>query len=97
MPPEPTCQAHPDLGADAASAARAWSRRCQDQFLAGYREALPDLPDHPEVLDALVLDKALYEVVYEARNRPTLVGDPAHRGPGVARGRVSGRHTLGVR
>ena len=63
-------QAHPDLGADAVSAARAWSRRCQDQFLAGYREALPDLPDHPEVLDALVLDKALYEVVYEARNRP---------------------------
>lgn len=53
----------------------AWSAGAQRAFLDAYRahagEALDD-----DVLRALVLDKALYEVVYEVRNRPDWVGIP---------------------
>lgn len=43
---------------------KAWSQECADAFLAAY-----GAQDNP-LLRALVLDKALYEVVYEANNRP---------------------------
>lgn len=42
----------------------AWSQECAGAFLAAY-----GAQDSP-LLRALVLDKALYEVVYEANNRP---------------------------
>ena len=66
-------QAHPDADADAAWA---WARRCSEQFLAGYRAHSSGEATYPELLDALVLDKALYELVYEARNRPSWVPIP---------------------
>ncbi|AZA14076.1 phosphotransferase [Corynebacterium choanae] len=47
-----------------------FARRCQEQFLAGYGVASSPL------LEALVLDKALYEVAYEANNRPDWVDIP---------------------
>ncbi len=58
---------HPDADPDRA---RAWARRQQAQFLAGYRAAQAADSEYPELLYALLLDKALYEVLYEARNRP---------------------------
>lgn len=51
--------------------ARAWCARAQTAFLDGYGEIAPDPREHDALLTAFVLDKALYEVTYEARNRPS--------------------------
>jgi len=54
-----------------------WSREAADAFLAGYsRSAGIDLRAGHPLLDAFVLDKAVYEAVYEARNRPDWLGIP---------------------
>ena len=50
-----------------------WAAACQQAFLWGYGH--PD-PDADDVLRAYVADKAIYEVVYEARNRPDWVEIP---------------------
>ncbi|MDO5698360.1 MAG: 1,4-alpha-glucan branching enzyme, partial [Dermatophilus congolensis] len=57
-----------------AEAARAWADAATDAFLAGYRDENAQGGhgtgvDDP-LLSAFVLDKALYEVSYETRNRP---------------------------
>ncbi|WP_291053148.1 phosphotransferase [Herbiconiux sp.] len=61
-----------------ASAAAAWAHEARDAFIDGYsaRSGLP-LREQRELLDAFELDKALYEVGYEARNRPDWVAIPA--------------------
>lgn len=65
--------AHDDDPVDAA----AWAAEARSAFLGGYERGIGvDLRDHRAVLDAFELDKAVYEVVYEARNRPTWVGIP---------------------
>ena len=51
--------------------ARAWCARAQEAFLAGYADIADDPREHRALLTAFVLDKALYEVSYEARNRPS--------------------------
>lgn len=53
-----------------------WVQEAQSAFLDGYRAGGGDALSHPEVLTALTLDKALYEVVYEARNRPSWLPIP---------------------
>lgn len=54
-----------------------WARACREAFLDGYSErAQNDLTRHRLLLDAFELDKALYEAVYEARNRPTWLPIP---------------------
>ena len=58
-------------GGRSVAAAEAWREEAVLAFLDGYAEAAPDPRDLPELLTAFVLDKALYEVVYEARHRPT--------------------------
>jgi predicted trehalose synthase len=58
-------------------ATRAWARDARDSFVSGYAATTGgDLdPRHP-LLAALELDKAVYEAIYEARNRPTWVAIP---------------------
>ncbi|WP_432573252.1 maltokinase N-terminal cap-like domain-containing protein [Kineococcus sp. SYSU DK005] len=62
-------------------AAAAWAAQCREAFLASYAEGTGVDPRVPgsaaqTLLAALELDKALYEVVYEARNRPDWVRIP---------------------
>jgi 1,4-alpha-glucan branching enzyme len=56
-----------------------WAVAARDAFCAGYTSAGGDEPgQHAELLAALELDKALYEVVYETRNRPQWLAVPLH-------------------
>lgn len=47
-----------------------WAASCQAAFLDSYAAAPGTVPLDPALLRALVLDKAVYESIYEARNRP---------------------------
>ncbi|WP_134322978.1 hypothetical protein [Cumulibacter soli] len=57
------------------SLASEWASRNCRMFLEGYHLQQPDAV-HRRVLDALVLDKALYEVAYEATYRPERIRIP---------------------
>jgi maltokinase len=63
-----------------AQRAREWSARARRHFLEGYVAALgngPELsPQQSVLLDAYVADKAVYEAVYEKRNRPSWIAIP---------------------
>ncbi len=54
----------------AAPDAAAWSAACREAFVEAYAAADGAADLDPVLLRALVLDKAVYECVYEARNRP---------------------------
>jgi trehalose synthase-fused probable maltokinase len=56
---------------------RGWVATCRGAFLDGYREVTElDLARTAPLLSALELDKALYEVIYEVRNRPSWLRIP---------------------
>jgi maltokinase len=57
--------------------AATWADQARTAFLEGYTSSAGRDPrDDAVLLEALELDKALYEVVYEARNRPTWLSIP---------------------
>ncbi|MGA9585304.1 MAG: maltose alpha-D-glucosyltransferase [Terracidiphilus sp.] len=63
--------------------AQAWQNSASEEFLRGYRETvaknknlLPPTRETQLLLDAFVLEKALYELQYELNNRPTWIHIP---------------------
>lgn len=62
---------------DDGEAVRAWVIAAQQAFLDGYADTTrrPRTDDDP-LLEAFELDKAVYEAIYETRNRPDWVGIP---------------------
>ena len=67
---------HPDA-ARLTPMATSWVRRNGDAFCAGYAAAGGlDPAENSVLLRALLFDKAVYEVIYEARNRPTWLSIP---------------------
>ncbi len=60
-----------------ATLASAWVSQCHDAFCAGYAAAGGANPAvHQTLLRALTLEKAVYEVVYEYRHRPSWLPIP---------------------
>lgn len=61
----------------ASEGAQDWAHSSRAAFLDGYIErSHDDVRQNRDLLDAFELDKALYEVVYEARNRPAWLPIP---------------------
>lgn len=54
---------------------RSWANRAAELFLAGYGALSPA---EATLLDALILDKAFYEVIYEATYRPRWIQIPVN-------------------
>jgi maltose alpha-D-glucosyltransferase/alpha-amylase len=84
-----TFQDENDLGSRPAIAealgkwAQAWQNCSSEAFIRGYRETveknldlLPSPGETQILLDAFVLEKALYELLYELNNRPTWLHIP---------------------
>ena len=77
--------------------ASAWRKATQETFLKSYFDAIGDCPSCPKdraeadrLLNLFTLEKALYEICYEATNRPTWLRIPDHRAADGA-GRPEGR------
>jgi 1,4-alpha-glucan branching enzyme len=65
--------------ASVVEASDRWALSARDAFCQGYASSGGDEPGrHMQLLAALELDKALYEVVYETRNRPHWLPVPLH-------------------
>jgi maltose alpha-D-glucosyltransferase/alpha-amylase len=75
----------PEDFAQLESWARLWETSVSSEFLRAYRDAIGDSPIVPtedeafnSILHIYILDKALYELVYELNNRPTWIRIPLH-------------------
>ena len=76
-------QAHPESSGKLDAWATAWERAASTLFLSNYREVVaanPELIPQPEqaqaMLLAFLLEKALYELLYELNNRPSWLRIP---------------------
>ncbi|HXS77749.1 MAG TPA: maltose alpha-D-glucosyltransferase [Terracidiphilus sp.] len=75
---------HPDAPADPMSRwAKAWQNAAAGEFLSAYRETIAAKPEllsgaaeTQKLLDTYLLEKALYELLYELNNRPTWLHIP---------------------
>jgi maltokinase len=57
--------------------AQSWARDCQEAFCDGYARASgADLQETGHLLKAFLMQKAVYEAVYEARHRPSWIKVP---------------------
>ena len=65
----------PDGSEVRAAKAAEWANRSKNHFLVAYADGEVG-PEQRTLLDAYVADKAVYETVYETRNRPTWVDIP---------------------
>jgi len=79
--------AHPEAAAEKGHRleqwARAWEESAAGAFLRAYRDTvsakpglLPPVAEAQKLLNAYVLEKALYELLYELNNRPTWLRIP---------------------
>ncbi len=64
------------VGSPEAAVTERWSAAAREAFLGGYAESSEPIDTAGPLFRALWLDKALYEVVYEIRNRPDWVEMP---------------------
>ena len=69
------------FGTDATPEREAWQQTASDAFLEGYRAATAEAPQPTQhaselQLRAFLLEKALYEIVYEVNNRPDWIAIP---------------------
>jgi maltose alpha-D-glucosyltransferase / alpha-amylase len=76
-------EVHPGSGETVRALAESWRQASAEAFLAGYRETIAGCPSYPEdaaeaerLLSLFLLEKALYEICYEAANRPLWVRIP---------------------
>ena len=76
-------QRHPDSGRALEPWARLWEHSVSTAFLNAYRDTiaadpdlLPEAKQADALLNAYLLEKALYELLYELNNRPAWVGIP---------------------
>ncbi|ADW69907.1 maltose alpha-D-glucosyltransferase [Granulicella tundricola] len=74
---------HPDQARSFEPWARLWENSVATEFLRAYRQTmetdatlLPDAAQADSLLSAYLLEKALYELLYELNNRPTWVRIP---------------------
>ncbi|SDT41308.1 maltokinase N-terminal cap-like domain-containing protein [Agromyces flavus] len=78
-----------DRAPRARAEARTWAASARQAFIDGYIAASgTDLSKYRDLLAAFELDKAVYEAIYETRNRPT------GRRSRFARSRSCGRRTI---
>ncbi len=73
----------PEIGPEIVGVAHAWRGQCEDAFMAAYTKAMRGSPswiktasERNRLLKFHLLNRALYEVVYEANNRPDWVEVP---------------------
>jgi maltose alpha-D-glucosyltransferase / alpha-amylase len=76
-------EVHPGAEEIVRSLAEAWRQATVAAFLHAYRETIAGCPSYPEseaeanrLLALFLLEKALYEICYEAANRPGWIGIP---------------------
>ncbi|EWY38891.1 alpha-amylase [Skermanella stibiiresistens SB22] len=72
-----------DAGSKVLGSALEWEQRASRAFIGAYHDAILGCPSYPadesvakSLLDLFTLEKALYEIAYEAANRPTWLGIP---------------------